>query len=244
MLCKAVKSQARKKPRVAATSAAAVPPSSMTHRMRLSASEPMLLKLVSDAQKSLSSTVIGATYVPPKPTIKPDDYLCRLLEKPLKLFPAASLQGFFQELTKESIDAYDLELVKAVRDENVESLREMRNSGRSMHAGNKFGETIMHAACRRGSISVLRFLLHEAGTPLQVCCDYGRTPLHDACWTPEPNWTVLNEILDECPDLLFITDRRGFTPLSYIPKEQWDDWCQFLERRGADRLQPKSLHMN
>lgn len=196
---------------------------------------------------------------------KPDDFLRSLLvassssssaatggtgvsaasDEPMRYVPASSLKGFFLPLSQAAVDSYDSNLARAVRTEDVGALRAIqhRSGRRSLHAGNKFGETIVHAACRRGSVAVLRFLVSAAGgnAPLRVCCDAGRTPLHDACWTTSPPGAVIDIILDECPDLLYVTDQRGFTALSYVPRERWGDWCRYLERRGADRLRPREI---
>jgi ankyrin repeat protein len=110
-----------------------------------------------------------------------------------------------------------------------------------MQCGNKFGETIIHAAARRHSAEVAKFLLDECNVCPRVCCDSGRTPLHDACWTVNPNFDVVTLLLDKCPDLLYITDKRGFTPMQYIRQELWGQWCHYLDQRGAEKLQAKEL---
>ena len=37
-------------------------------------------------------------------------------------------------------------------------------------------------------------------------------------------------IIRYAPELLFVQDKRGFTPLNYVPKDSWKDWRRFLER--------------
>jgi Ankyrin repeats (many copies) len=233
----------------------AASPSSSSHILRLSASEPFLSRF----QKSVQTAVPcwnqeAAAFA----TTKPDDYLRSLMQSSssssgtttpetqpaIQYYAATSLHGFFQELSTEAVASYDTELAQAVRLQNVDTLRALWKQRGNLHAGNKFGETILHSACRRGSVPVLQFLLHEARVPLRVCCDSGRTPLSDACWTTSPesntSWTVLMDlILDECPEFLYITDKRGFTPLSYVPRKHWGEWCLYLRNRGVDRLRPK-----
>lgn len=223
---------------------------SPSSNMRLSASEPYLSRFRRNSKTS-SNHEAGALS-----TTKPDDYLRTLLLassslaegatvplETMQYFPATSLKGFFVELTKESVESYDMDLTRAVRLGDIDTLRAMHLQGRSMHAGNKFGETVVNSACRRGSAAVLQFLLREARAPLRVCCDSGRTPLHDACWTTSPPGPIIDIILDECPDLLYITDKRGFTPLAYVPKERWGDWCHYLGQRGVDRLRPRICNL-
>merc|ERR1712183_78962 len=52
---------------------------------------------------------------------------------------------------------------------------------------NRFGESLLHLACRRGRTDMVRFLVVEMGSPprdvLETMDDCHKTPLHDACWT-------------------------------------------------------------
>lgn len=147
-----------------------------------------------------------------------------------------SLTSFFLTLSEESIQAYDMEIVKAVRTEDVNKLRELKAAGKTMHCGNRFGESIIHMASRRGAASVVRFLLSEAMASPRLCCDFGRNPLHDACWSGDVNFDVIDQLLDVCPDLLYITDSRGFTPLAYVTKAHWKDWKVYLEQKDVKSL--------
>lgn len=199
--------------------------------LRLSKSAPSL-QLISEGQKTVSEVSMD---------MKPDTFLKTLVGNNVQLHPAKSLKNFFIDVTKESVTGYDIELACALRNEDIKKLRKMKKEGHAMQCGNKFGETVVHAVCRRNSDKVLEFLMFEAHVSVRVCCDSGRTPLHDACWTARPNWKLINMLLDECPDLLFITDDRGFTPLSYVRREHWIDWCQFLDRRGKHGLMPKDF---
>ena len=85
----------------------------------------------------------------------------------------------------------------------------------------------MHMACRRGDGKLVRFLV-ELGGSLAITDDYGRTPLHDACWTPEPNLDVVMYLLDTNLRLLHLIDTRGFSPLAYVRKEHYDVWTSFF----------------
>ena len=44
-----------------------------------------------------------------------------------------------------------------------------------------------------------------------------------------PNFDLIQFILNQSPELLFITDNRGFTALRYIPQSCWEPWCDFIE---------------
>jgi Ankyrin repeats (many copies) len=77
--------------------------------------------------------------------------------------------------------------------------------------------------------------VEEAGVSLRVCCDGGRTVLHDACWTQHPSFDCIRYILEHHQsDLVYCTDRRGFTPLDYVPRDSHAAWHAFLLDCGAD----------
>ncbi|CAN0016856.1 unnamed protein product [Discosporangium mesarthrocarpum] len=127
------------------------------------------------------------------------------------------------------IEDYGLPLVEAVRRKDCEALQEMVRKGVTMGASNRFGESIMHLATRRGNVKVLNFLLVNGGS-LHICDDYGKTPMHDACWTSEPPFDVVSLMLSHDPWLLQATDVRGATPLRYAKRQHWEHWCNFLDR--------------
>jgi hypothetical protein len=90
--------------------------------------------------------------------------------------------------------------------------------------------------CRRGDHKVLRILL-EAGCSLQVTDDYGRTPLHDACWRADPSFETVQLILDSDKHLVQLLDCRGTAPLAYVKPENYKKWKDFLESK-LDRFWP------
>ncbi|CAB9524993.1 ANK [Seminavis robusta] len=110
---------------------------------------------------------------------------------------------FFLPPTQDEIEAYDFDILNAVRAQDMATLRRFRKDGRPLKCSNKFGESILHLACRKGFVEVTRFLVQEAGVPLAVCDDYGRSPLHDACWRRHDGRTfeLIDIILQKCPDL-------------------------------------------
>jgi hypothetical protein len=83
---------------------------------------------------------------------------------------------------------------------------------------------------------MLRALI-EARSSVQVTDDFGRTPLHDACWTSTPNFDAIRLLLDQDPWLPCIVDCRGSAPLQYVRKANWAVWVGFLGAI-ADRFWP------
>jgi hypothetical protein len=88
--------------------------------------------------------------------------------------------------------------------------------------------------CRRGDATLLKILLSDdVKTELHVADDYGRTPMHDACWASEMAKDVLNMILQqntvENIHMFYMEDARGSLPLSYVHKTQYAEWIQFID---------------
>ena len=148
---------------------------------------------------------------------------------------------FFEETRDEDINSYGFDVVRAVRDSDIEQLRKFHESGRTLKCSNQFGESILHLACRKGLVPVVDFLVHEAGVPLRVVDDMGRSPLCDAFWTSEPNFELLDLILKECPDLLYVKDKRGHSPLAYARRNHWNKWNKYLKDLPRRMIEPQIL---
>jgi ankyrin repeat protein len=136
--------------------------------------------------------------------------------------------------------------VSAVRAKDIESLRKLLQmtrgqenkdtSAQEVSSGllltrcrSKFGDSLLHMACRWGHAEVVQFLL-EQGMPIRLIDDSGRTPLHDACWTSVPQFTIVERLISVAPELLLIQDQRGHTPLQFIRPEHAPQWNSFLFR--------------
>lgn len=138
---------------------------------------------------------------------------------------------FFTKPTEEQIAAYDARKITAVRNGDIITLRSLLEAGQNLSCCNKFGESLIHMACRRGHIDVVRFLLQDAKVSLTVRDDYGRTPFHDCCWRPSPSYDLMELLLREGdPRLLLLKDVRGHAPFDYSGA-QWAGWNEFLESR-------------
>lgn len=157
-----------------------------------------------------------------------------------KVIPVLSIENFFKPITIDQIAAYDNVITDAVRSQNLDLLRDLQRSGRHMECCNRFGESIMHMACRRGSTSVVTFLLDECSSSIRLRDDFGRTPLHDACWTADVQFDIVKMLLLKEPDLLLLSDKRGHTPLDYAARDSWGPWCEFLNENRY-LLFPKTL---
>ena len=135
---------------------------------------------------------------------------------------------FFPPITEDDLAAYDTDIVAAVRENHLDEIRSFHNSGRILSCCNRFGESLIHMACRRGYASTVSFLLEEAHVSVRIRDDCGRTPLHDACWHRTTQYEIVDTIIRVDPALLCISDKRGHTPFAYARREHWPVWRQFL----------------
>jgi hypothetical protein len=141
-------------------------------------------------------------------------------------------------------DAYIIRLVKEKRD--CAALQQLLVAGLSSNPCNAYGESLLHTICRLGNVPttlggsvpdaesslsfhMLRILLNVGHVDVTNCVDdYGRTPLHDACWSIHPCWETITTLLTVDPTLLLLRDCRGALPLSYIPKKLEPAWLDYL----------------
>lgn len=168
--------------------------------------------------------------------VNPDKHLAKLLGGNPTFFSHDddALEGFFLPNSAEFKKAWVQELTRAVRDQDMPTLEQMHRTGQNLQACNAFGESVIHLAVRRGSPDALRFLLQEAGISMRVRCDLGRSPVHDAAWCLASNpksYQMMALLLNESPMQLLIKDKRGYTPLQYVPRVKWAECNDFLDRQ-------------
>ena len=164
----------------------------------------------------------------------PEDFLHEILRERGYTVELVSMKEteFHKVPEPEQVSAYDKAILNAVLDEDEAALERMRLSGRRMDACNRFGDSVLHMACRRGRAGALRYLLRVCGRGGVVLSDdFGRTLMHDACWTATPRFDVASAVLDADSRLLRMLDSRGSSPLQYVPQDQWPLWCAFFEIR-------------
>mmetsp|Transcript_24338 Transcript_24338/g.40342 ORF Transcript_24338/g.40342 Transcript_24338/m.40342 type:complete len:328 (-) Transcript_24338:275-1258(-) len=156
-----------------------------------------------------------------------------------RTFCSLQMYDDFEEWTAAQKSAYDKDAIAAIRSQDVATLKKWHSEGRILQAANSFGESLLHMACRRGFLSVVKYLVEDAGHNLWIRDDTGRTPLHDACWTAMPSPELVKFILDREPDLLLVSDKRGHTPLDYARKDHWQTWIDFFGCMDCSVLLPK-----
>lgn len=180
--------------------------------------------------------------LPARPPMSPQAYLDVLIHsRGYSTRRYRTLQtGYYSKPTAFQQASYNVHLVKLVRDRDIHGLRSLMKAGISQNPCNAYGESLVHMVCRRGDHDLLEMMLMEVGTTIQVSDDYGRTPLHDACWAAQPSFETVELIGDRDVALFHMTDSRGAVPLSYVRREHWPQWIDFLESKKDDWWPPKA----
>ena len=162
--------------------------------------------------------------------LSPQVYLdCMLRSRGYSTKRYKTLQSaYYNKITPFQEASYDVYLIGVVRRDDVDEFKAMAESGISQNPCNNFGTSIAHMVSRRGNADMLQILV-DNGCSLQIADDYGRTPLHDACWAANPSFATVNIILKEDVHLTHMIDARGHVPLNYVREEHWSEFNTFLE---------------
>uniref|UniRef100_A0A7S2A163 Uncharacterized protein n=1 Tax=Ditylum brightwellii TaxID=49249 RepID=A0A7S2A163_9STRA len=148
--------------------------------------------------------------------------------------------GYYCKPTPLQKASYGTKIVQAVRSSDDSLLRRFLQFGLSRNPCNAFGESLLHMVCRRGNYKLLK-LLSDFGCYIQVSDDFGRTPLHDACWTTEPDFDCVDLILNVDVRLLHIVDCRGAAPLAYVKRDNWGKWIEYFNRTKDKYWPPRDI---
>jgi len=144
--------------------------------------------------------------------------------------------SFIPAPNEDDFACYSHEVVSATRDNDMSKLRELHASGHSLYCCNRFGESLLHMACRRGFTSMVKFLIEDANVTVRRSDDCGRTPFHDALWNKDCQYGIVEMLVLREPSLLFTCDKNGHTPFAFARREHWHLWRQFLwDRRELIR---------
>ncbi|KAL7571288.1 hypothetical protein ACA910_008941 [Epithemia clementina (nom. ined.)] len=138
--------------------------------------------------------------------------------------------GYYHRPSELQLASYGPKLLQIVKSNDVTGLREVLTvAGLSPNPCNAYGESLVHMACRRGHASLLELMV-QAGAALETSDDYGRTPLHDACWASQPAFEIVKRLVLQCDRCLwFLKDCRGALPLSYVHKDHFGAWKDWLD---------------
>ncbi len=190
---------------------------------------------VPDPATSSVRTILSTSSLEKQDVICPYDFLESIINEYSSRKPPISSKPLheneFLPLTNDHVNAFNTEVVTAVRTSDLETLRKLHSQGQDLRCGNRFGESLLHIACRRSTAQIVSFLLNDANVSPRIKDDYGRTPLHDACWRGTPDYEVVELLLSKEPRLVFVKDVRGHKPFQYARREHWAGWIEFLGRK-------------
>lgn len=150
------------------------------------------------------------------------------------VLPLETLQtGYYNHPTLHQLASYGAHVEKLVRTGNVAALSKLLAYGLSPNAWNPFyseGEgSLLHDVCSSGQLPLLQ-VLEKSGACLFVCDHEGRTLLHAACMRKQShlNINVAELLLERDPIMLFMMDKKGFLPFSYIAESEWHIWKTWM----------------
>jgi hypothetical protein len=166
--------------------------------------------------------------------ISPNTYLAmtlknRKLKERISPF-SLELAMFFEPYQEGDIE---FELLRALRSNDLEILKNAAASHELEDVRNRFGENPAHLVCRMGMPThILQYLVEEKKVPLNVRDRFGRSPLHNACMVTVPNFDNVEFLLEQSPQLFLFEDDSGNTPLECVPRRSFDRWIRFLSERN------------
>jgi hypothetical protein len=152
-------------------------------------------------------------------------------------FRSALTCGYYMKPTSLQLASHGIALARAINRSDSDLLRKLLSCGLSPNPCNAHGESAIHKVCRTAKANLLQTFI-DYKCSVQISDDFGRTPFHDACWTSKPNFEVIELLLGIDNQLPFIIDCRSNPPLSYVTRNLWKPWNDFLDR-VKDRYWPE-----
>jgi hypothetical protein len=232
MIMQQQQQQQRRKPTTSTEAVVRVPPLHVIPKDIMQISDASNVIIIPPDEENPSNAVAATPRI-----VSPAEYLQSLLGLRSRAPPT-------RRPTHDLVQGYDMVAIQAIRDNNVAQLRALVESSsscgcrRTLHACNRNGESLLHMACRRGSVPVIAYMLQEGGVDVTWTDDFGRSCLHDVCWRPTPHLELMELLLPYVPiELLLREDVRGHTPWEYCRKEHFPIWIQFLESHRETLLQ-------
>ena len=158
---------------------------------------------------------------------KPSSYICTLFPGKKRVRASFAISS----PSEERVEAYDNDVARAIRSNDLTQLREFLKEGRCFDGCNRNAETLLHLACRRGNLDIVKFMIREANVNTDVRDSLGRTVLHDVCWRPSPDFELMDAMIRiVSPELLVAEDTRGHSCFDYCRKENYPEWVTFLKK--------------
>jgi ankyrin repeat protein len=123
----------------------------------------------------------------------------------------------------------------AVRQGDREKVVELLEAkGGNANLQNDTGNSLLMLACRYvgGSTDIIKELLDQ-GASLCVCCDAGKTPMHDLLWMigGQQHFDIVKRFIMDTQhqgNMFLMEDHHGYTPLDYLQEALWPEFNSFL----------------
>ena len=122
------------------------------------------------------------------------------------------------------------DFIQAVKDGNVESVRQFLQQGVPVNTKDDRGETPLHNSASNGHLEVARFLI-EAGADVNAKAKYGWTPLH---WSAGRGHLEVARALIEAGADVNAKENDGWTPLHWSAENGHLEVVRYLIEKGAD----------
>jgi Ankyrin repeats (many copies) len=155
----------------------------------------------------------------------------------------------YKKPTSYQCTSFHPRLLKLIETNDMETLTSLLEIGLSPNPYNRTtGEYLIHYLCHRMKYwNVIQLLIAHGGSNIIQRCDiYGRTPLHILCMNSNHKTAeggpisspelaaFVTLLLDYDASLLYVTDCRHATPLSYITKKElYAEWIQFIQQNQS-----------
>jgi len=133
----------------------------------------------------------------------------------------------------------DTEIIRMLRENSTLCLFQYASS-----RGDE-GETLIHMICKYCTRpDTLEIFLKQTGVDIRVSDEFGRTPLHYACWRDEPCFQMIDNMISsrDMIDMFLLTDLHGSAPLSYVPRNRWKQYISYINSKKNTWFLPKSIN--
>ncbi|RDY03711.1 Protein ACCELERATED CELL DEATH 6, partial [Mucuna pruriens] len=149
-----------------------------------------------------------------------------------------------KEITRETNEYGNTPLHEAVYCRNVDVIKNILFADESVvHSLNKSKRSPLYLAVVIGNVQILNLLLQipfPADQSLPLCL--GNSPLHAAILERRP--VLINEILAQRPELVYLRDEEGGTPLHYAAYIGYVEGFQILLKNSLDKSDETALEVN
>lgn len=203
-------------------------------------SEFLLLKNESHSARKLRAT---SNVRRPPSCLSPDYYLDAMIyERGYSVQRYSAIHsGYYNEPTPLQEECYQSWILDLIARNDKAAFKLLLECGLVNNPSNYFGSTAAHFAAKHGRIDILKLMI-KYGCDIRIADEHGKTPLHSACigrpGNQKTNFDMIEFIAKVDIRLFHLADTKGNVPLSYIPRNQWGMYNEFIESLLLDKYWP------